>query len=79
VADRSALKRLGLGFAALTIAVVLTGAAVVKQRLDSQPPVALAGSPAVEVAATHERFVESYRGLEGFPLQAQLKLHPHLP
>jgi hypothetical protein len=52
VADRSALKRLGLSFAALTVAVTLIGAAVVKQNIDSQPTVALAGSAAVEVAAT---------------------------
>jgi hypothetical protein len=50
VADRSALKRLGLGLAALAVAVTLMGAAVVKQHIDSQPTLALAGSPAIEVA-----------------------------
>ena len=50
MADRSALKRLGLSFAALTIAVTLIGAAVVTQHIDSEPTVHLAGSPVVEVA-----------------------------
>jgi hypothetical protein len=53
VADRNALKRLGLGLTALTVAVTLIGAAVVKQHIDSQPTFALVGSPAIEVAATH--------------------------
>ena len=52
MADRSALKKLGLIFAALTLAVTLIGAAVVKQDIDSQPPIALAESPTVKVAAT---------------------------
>jgi hypothetical protein len=51
VADRSALKRLGLGLTALTVAVTLIGAAVVKQHIDSQPTLALVESPAIEVAA----------------------------
>jgi hypothetical protein len=52
VADRSALKRVGLSFGALTVAVTLIGATVVKQHIDRQPIVDLAGSPLVEIAAT---------------------------
>jgi len=52
VADRSALKRLGLSFAALTLAVALIGAVVVKQHIDSQPTVDVVGSPAVKIATT---------------------------
>ena len=52
MADRTARKRIGLGFAALTVAVTLIGAAVVKQNIDSQSAVTLAGSPAIAVAAT---------------------------
>jgi hypothetical protein len=52
VADRSALKRLGLSFAALTVAVTLIGAAVVKRHIDSQPTIDPVGSPTVEVDAT---------------------------
>ena len=52
MADRSALKRLGLSFAALTLAVALIGAVVVKQHIDSQPTVDVVGSPAVKIATT---------------------------
>ena len=52
MAGRSALKRLGLSFTALTLAVALIGAAVVKQHIDSQPTVDLARLPAVEAAVT---------------------------
>ena len=46
--DRRALERVGLSFGALTVVVTLIGAAVVKQRIDSQPTVDLVES----VAAT---------------------------
>jgi len=49
VADRRALKRVGLRFGALTAVVTLIGAAVVKQHIDGQPIVDLVES----VAATH--------------------------
>ena len=52
MADRRALRIIGLGFAALTVAVTLIGAAVVKQNIDNRPTVALAEVPAVEVTAT---------------------------
>ena len=52
MADRSALKKIGISFGALTVTVWLMGAAVVKQHIDSQPTVALVGSPAAEVATT---------------------------
>jgi len=51
MADQKALKRLGLSFGAVTVAVTLIAAAVVKQYIDSPPTVDLVGSPAVEVAA----------------------------
>ena len=52
MADRTALKRIGLGFAALTLAVTLIGAAVVKQHIDSQSTGDLAEAPAIQVTAT---------------------------
>ena len=52
MADRSALTRLGLNFGALTIAVTLIGAAVVKQYIDNRPTIDLAGLSAVEAAVT---------------------------
>ena len=52
VVDRRALKRVRLSFGALTVAVTLIGAAVVKQHIDSKSTVDLVGSPTVEVAAT---------------------------
>jgi hypothetical protein len=48
VADRRALKRVGLSFGVLTVVVTLIGAAVVKQYIDSQPTIDLVQS----VAAT---------------------------
>jgi hypothetical protein len=38
VVDRRALKRIGLGFGVLTVAVTLIAAAVVKQHINDQPP-----------------------------------------
>ena len=52
MADRRALRIIGLGFAALTVAVTLIGAAVVKQNIDSQPTGDLAEAPAIPVTAT---------------------------
>ena len=49
MADRKALRRVGLSFGALTVAVTLIAAAVVKQHIESQPTIDLVGSPAVEV------------------------------
>jgi len=46
VADRRALRRMGLSFGALTVVVTLIGAAVVKQHIDRQPTVDLAESVA---------------------------------
>jgi hypothetical protein len=48
VVDQTALKRVGLNFGVLTVAVALIGAAIVKQHIDSQPTVDLVES----VAAT---------------------------
>ena len=48
MADRRALRKVGLSFGALTVAVALICAAVVKQHIDSQPTVDLVES----VAAT---------------------------
>jgi hypothetical protein len=42
--DRKALKRVGLSLGALTVAVTLIAAAVVKQHTDSQPTLDRAGS-----------------------------------
>ena len=39
--DRRALKKVGLSFGAVTVAVALIGAAVVKQHIDSQATVDL--------------------------------------
>ena len=52
VVDRRALQRVGLCFGALTVAVTLISAAVVKQHIDSQSTADLVGSLAIEVAAT---------------------------
>jgi hypothetical protein len=41
VADRRALRRVGLSFGALTVVVTLIGAAVVKQHIDPQPTLGL--------------------------------------
>ena len=49
MADRKALRRVGLSFGALTVAVTVIAATVVKRHVESQPTVDLAGSPAVEV------------------------------
>jgi len=46
VADRRALKRLGLSFGALTVVVTLIGAAIVKQHIDSESTVDLVESVA---------------------------------
>jgi hypothetical protein len=46
VADRRALRRVGLSFGVLTVVVMLIGAAVVKQHIDSQPTVDLVESVA---------------------------------
>jgi hypothetical protein len=51
MADSRALKRLGLGFGALTLAVTLIAAAVVKQHIDSQSTIDVVGWPAGEIAA----------------------------
>jgi len=50
--DRKALRRVGLSFGALTVAVWLIGAVVVKRHVDSEPAADLAESPTIEVAAT---------------------------
>ena len=46
VADRRALRRVGLSFGVLTVVVTLIGAAVVKQYIESQPTVDLVESVA---------------------------------
>jgi hypothetical protein len=45
VADRRALKGIGLSFGALTVTVTLIAAAVVKQHTDSQATLDDVGSP----------------------------------
>ena len=52
MADRRALRIIGLGFAALTVVVTLIGAAVVKQNIEGKPTLALAGSPVAEAVTT---------------------------
>jgi hypothetical protein len=54
VVDRSALKRIGLSFGAVTVTVTLIAAAVVKQHTDGQPTFDRAGAPAA-VASTLAR------------------------
>jgi hypothetical protein len=50
--DRKALKRVGLSFGAVTVAVTLIAFAVVKQHIDSQPTADLVGSLAAVAGAS---------------------------
>ena len=54
MADRKALKRVGLSLGAVTVAVTLIAAAVVQQHTDGQPTFDRAGAPAA-VASTSAR------------------------